>query len=153
MGLTKSSNDDDRDADISIIGPGMKVVGNLFTEGTVRIEGRIEGNVQAGKAVVVGTEGEIQGDIRTEDSVISGRVHGSVTAASRLEVQAAARIDGELHARRLQLEEGAMVNGTVRMGEVQLDAEGGAEEPARASGAGDAPASDPEPASTESEAE
>lgn len=153
MGLTKNSSSDERDADISIIGPGMKVVGDLLTEGTVRIEGRIEGNVQAGKAVVVGTEGEIQGDIRTEDSVISGRVRGSVTAASRLEVQAAARIDGELHARRLQLEEGAVVNGTVRMGEVQLEPEGASEEASSTSDPESVEASDPEPASTGGEAE
>lgn len=118
--MARSANDEGNGADMSIIGPRMKVVGDLFTEGTVRVEGRVEGNVEAGKAVVVGKEGEIEGDIRTEDSIVSGRIRGSVTAASRLEVQATARIDGEVHARRLQLEEGAMLNGTVRMGEVEL---------------------------------
>lgn len=122
MARSKSSADDG-ETDISIIGPRMKVVGDLFTEGTVRVEGQVEGNVEAGKAVVVGKEGDIQGDIRTEDSIISGRIRGSVTAASRLEVQATARIDGEVHARRMQLEEGAMLNGTVRMGEVEVGGE------------------------------
>ena len=110
---------------MSIVGPGMKVVGDLLTEGTVRVEGHVEGNVEAGKAVVVGKGGEIHGDIRTEDSIVSGRVRGSVTATSRLEVQATAQIDGEVHARRLQLEEGAMLNGTVRMGEIELEGDVG----------------------------
>lgn len=123
MARSKSSGPEDGNAEMSIIGPGMKVVGDLTTEGTVRIEGRVEGNVEADKAVVVGKDGEVQGDIRTEDSIISGEIRGSVTAASRLEVQATAQIDGEVHARRLQLEEGAMLNGTVRMGEVELGAE------------------------------
>lgn len=111
--------------DMSVIGPRMKVVGDLTTEGTIRIEGHVQGDVEAGKAVVVGKQGEIQGDIRTQDSVVSGRVRGSVTAASRLEVQATAQIDGEVHARRLQLEEGALLNGTIRMGEVDLSGRGG----------------------------
>jgi len=105
---------------ISIIGPGMVVAGDLVTDGTVRIEGRVEGTVHAGKAVVIGRDGIVAGDLRTQDAIVAGRVTGSLLAASRLEVQASARIDGEVSARRLQLAEGAILNGEVRMGEVEL---------------------------------
>ena len=108
------------DSVISIIGPGMKVVGDCETDGTIRIEGLVEGSVRAGKAVVVGKDGRVKGDITTQDAVISGAVVGTVSAESRLELQATARIDGEVRARRMQLEEGAILNGTVQMG-----AEGG----------------------------
>ena len=104
------------DTVISIIGPGMRVVGDCEIEGTVRIEGRVEGSVRAGKAVVVGKEGIVDGDIFTQDAVISGTVQGTLTAESRLELQASCHIEGEIHARRMQLEEGAMLNGTVKMG-------------------------------------
>ncbi|NJD20503.1 MAG: polymer-forming cytoskeletal protein [Gemmatimonadetes bacterium] len=100
---------------ISIIGPGMKVVGDCETDGTIRIEGIVQGSVKAGKAVVVGKDGEVKGDIMTQDAVISGAVLGTVSAESRLELQATARIDGEIRARRMQLEEGAILNGTVQM--------------------------------------
>lgn len=102
---------------ISIIGPGMKVVGDCDTDGTVRIEGRVEGNVRAGKAVVIGKDGVVEGTIVTQDAVISGRIRGTLTAESRLELQATSRIEGDIHARRMQLEEGAILNGTVHMGE------------------------------------
>jgi cytoskeletal protein CcmA (bactofilin family) len=102
---------------ISIIGPGMRVVGDLETDGTVRIEGQVDGNVRAGKAVVLGKEGTVQGTILTQDAVISGRLVGTLTAESRLELQATSRIEGDVHARRLHLEEGAILNGTVNMGE------------------------------------
>jgi cytoskeletal protein CcmA (bactofilin family) len=102
---------------ISIIGPGMRVVGDLETDGTVRIEGAVEGNVRAGKAVVLGKDGSVQGTILTQDAVISGRLVGTLIAESRLELQATSRIDGEVHARRLHLEEGAVLNGTVDMGD------------------------------------
>lgn len=100
---------------ISIIGPGMKLVGDCETDGTIRIEGVVEGSVKAGKAVVVGKDGKVKGDISTQDAVISGSVVGTVSADSRLELQATARIDGEIRARRMQLEEGAILNGTVQM--------------------------------------
>ena len=44
---------------ISIIGPGMKVVGDLVTDGTLRIEGTVEGTIRAGKAVVIGKDGVV----------------------------------------------------------------------------------------------
>ncbi len=101
---------------ISIIGPGMRVVGDCDTDGAVRIEGRVQGNVRAGKAVVVGKEGVVEGDIHTQDAIISGTVKGTLRAASRLEVQATSRIEGEILAGRMQLEEGALLNGTIQMG-------------------------------------
>jgi len=102
---------------ISIIGPGMEVHGDLRSEGSVRIEGRVRGTVHAGKAVVVGKEGVVEGDLTTQDAVLSGKITGTVVAASRLEIQASCRIDGEIHTRRLQLEEGALVNGQIHMRE------------------------------------
>jgi cytoskeletal protein CcmA (bactofilin family) len=102
---------------ISIIGPGMTIVGNCETDGTVRIEGSVNGSVKAGKAVVIGKQGVVTGDINTQDAVISGRVEGTLVAASRLELQATCRIDGEVYTRRMQLEEGAVLNGNVHMGQ------------------------------------
>lgn len=103
---------------ISIIGPGMKVVGDVEAEGTLRIEGVIEGKVHAGKAVVVGKDGQVHGDILTQDAVIGGHVEGSILADSRLELQATCVVDGEIRARRLKLDEGGRVTGQVRVGEV-----------------------------------
>ncbi len=101
---------------ISIIGPGMKVLGDCEVEGTIRIEGSVQGNVRAGKAVVVGKDGLVEGDISTQDAVIAGRTKGTLRAESRLEVQATSRIEGEVIATRIQLDEGALLNGTVQMG-------------------------------------
>ena len=103
------------DAVISIIGPGMSIKGNCKTDGTVRIEGKVEGSIEAGKAVVVGKQGHVSGDITTQDAVISGRVDGTLVAQSRLELQATSHIEGEVHTRRMQLEEGAVLNGSVQM--------------------------------------
>ena len=121
MAKERSSNGTPPETFISIIGPGMLVIGECQTDGTIRIEGTVQGAVRAGKAVVVGKDGVIDGDVSTQDAVISGRVHGTLVAESRLELQATCTIDGEVCARRMQLEEGAVLNGTVRMGETFLE--------------------------------
>jgi cytoskeletal protein CcmA (bactofilin family) len=108
-----------REGVISIIGPGMRVVGDCDTEGTLRIEGTVEGTVRAGKAVVVGKDGVVLGDVTTQDAVIGGRVQGVIVAESRLELQATCVVDGEIRARRLKLDEGGRVNGTVHVGEAK----------------------------------
>lgn len=105
------------EASMSIIGPGMNIVGDLVTEGTVRVEGRIEGTIRAGKAVVIGKGGEVVGDVLTQDAVIGGTVRGTLVAESRLELQSTSDIEGHIRAREahLILEEGARFNGQIQM--------------------------------------
>ena len=119
MARDRAGNGSPPETVISIIGPGMKVVGDCQTEGTVRVEGAVQGSIHAGKAVVVGREGHVDGDITTQDAVISGSVRGTLVAESRLELQATCRIEGDVRARRMQLEEGAILNGTVEMGDLR----------------------------------
>ena len=116
MSRDRGVNPSPPDQVISIIGPGMKVVGDCDADGAIRVEGTVQGNIRAGKAVVVGKDGLVEGDVFTQDAVIAGMVKGVLRAESRLEVQATSRIEGEIIATRMQLEEGAMVNGTVQMG-------------------------------------
>ena len=102
---------------ISIIAPGTKIVGDCETDGTLRVEGVVEGTIKAAKAVVVGKDGVVRGDIHTQDAVIGGHVIGTVVAESRLELQATCVIDGEIKARRIKLDEGGKVNGQIQMGD------------------------------------
>src|SRR5688500_13810897 len=102
---------------MSIIGPGMNIIGDLVTDGTVRVAGGMEGREVAGKAVVIGKGGEVVGDVLTQDAVIGGRIRGTVVAESRLELQASCDIEGTIRARsaHLALEEGARFNGQIQM--------------------------------------
>lgn len=118
-----------RDNVISIIGPGMRVKGDCETDGTLRIEGTVEGTVKAGKAVVIGKDGVVQGDVDTQDAIIGGRVTGAVIAESRLELQATSVIEGEIRARRIKLDEGGRINGTVHVGDVRQGVPGTKQQP------------------------
>jgi cytoskeletal protein CcmA (bactofilin family) len=103
---------------ISIIGMGMTVTGDCETDGVIRVEGTVSGNVRAGKAIVVGKDGLVDGNMYTQDAVIAGRVLGSVNAVSRLELQPTSHILGDIEARRMKLEEGATLQGQVAVGEI-----------------------------------
>lgn len=101
---------------VSIIGPGMKVVGDCSSDGTIRIEGQVEGSVKAAKSVVIGKDGAVLGDVVTQDAIVAGRVNGSVAAESRVELQATCRVEGDIRSRRIKLDEGGQVDGQLHMG-------------------------------------
>ena len=101
---------------VSIIGPGMKITGDCESDGTIRVEGSVEGSVKAAKSVVVGKDGLVVGDISTQDAIIAGRVNGSVTAESRIELQSTCRVQGDIHSRRVKLDEGGQIDGGLHMG-------------------------------------
>ncbi len=105
----------DQSGVISILGPGVTVTGDLDTPGSIRVEGRLAGSIRAAKAVVVGRDGVVEGDIDTADAIIAGTVLGTVHAGSRLEIQSTARIEGTIRAGSLKVEEGASVVGDMAM--------------------------------------
>ncbi len=105
------------EAVISVVGPGMTMEGDCETDGSLRIEGTIRGDVRAGKSVEIGKGGLLEGNIYTQDAVIAGRVLGAVYAESHVELQATSQISGEIQARRIHVEDGAALQGQVAVGE------------------------------------
>ena len=101
---------------VSVIGPGMEIVGDIKCDGTVRVEGRVEGAIRASKAVVIGKGGRVDGDIETQDVVVAGSITGTVVAASRVELQDSCRVEGDIRSRRIKLDEGGRVEGRLHMG-------------------------------------
>ena len=105
------------EAAISIIGPAMRVVGDITTDGTIRVEGEVEGVINAARGVILGQGGVITGDVITGDAVIAGTVDGSIQATNRLELQSTSTVRGEIRTRaeHLTLEAGARFEGKVHM--------------------------------------
>ncbi|HEX3275852.1 MAG TPA: polymer-forming cytoskeletal protein, partial [Gemmatimonadales bacterium] len=99
----------------SIIASDMTVVGDLETEGVVRIEGRIRGTVRAGAQVLVSAGAVIEGDLHSQEAVVAGQVSGAIVARDRVELQATAVVSGDIHTPRIAIVEGARVTGEVKM--------------------------------------
>jgi len=108
---------------LSIIGNGMLVVGDITAEGVVKIEGTVVGTVRAGRQVLVGKGGEVEGDVIAREAIIGGEVRGSIRADERVEIQASCVVHGDIAAKRLLVQEGGEINGVVRMGEAALEPE------------------------------
>ena len=106
-------------AGLSIIGAGMTVHGDVETGGVVKVEGAVNGHVTASQQVLISKGGEIDGDVDTKEAVIGGTVHGSVRTTERVEVQAGAVVQGDITTKRISVAEGAVINGAIRMGEVE----------------------------------
>lgn len=102
---------------LSIVAAGMTVVGNIDSNGVVKIEGRVEGTVRSARQVLVGRQGEIRGDVLTREAVIGGRVHGKITATERTEIQATASVEGDIHTKTILVQEGGRLNGSLHMEE------------------------------------
>jgi cytoskeletal protein CcmA (bactofilin family) len=99
----------------SIIASDMAVIGDLETEGVVRIEGRVRGNVKVGSQILVAEGAIIEGDLHTQEAVIAGTVTGAIHASDRVELQAMAVVAGDIHTARIAIVEGAKVAGEVKM--------------------------------------
>ena len=105
------------DSALSMIAPGMRVVGDIETSGILKIEGRIEGTIRGARQLLLGKMGEIQGDVHAREVVVAGSVVGTIVADERTEIQGTSRIDGDIQTKTIVVHEGAVLNGTVRMGD------------------------------------
>jgi cytoskeletal protein CcmA (bactofilin family) len=117
----------------TFIDRGCELVGELRFAEDVRIEGRIEGEIRAAKAVVVGEAGEILANIEAETLEVFGVIEGDIRVSHRATLHKSARVSGEIHTTGIVVEEGARFKGCIVIGAEQ-------EDPAPAAGAGSAPA-------------
>src|SRR6266498_1725449 len=104
-------------AGLSIIGGGMRVVGDIEADGVVKIEGTVVGTVRAAKQVMVAKGGEVEGDVVSREAIIGGEVRGGIYAEERVELQATSVVHGDVSTRKLFVQEGGEINGVLRMGE------------------------------------
>jgi cytoskeletal protein CcmA (bactofilin family) len=98
--------------DGSISGPDGK-----SPAGSVVVGGRVGGGVR-GARVDVQAQGEVMDGVVSTDSVVSGRVNGGLAASGRFTLSGTGFVEGDVRTRRLVVEEGGQVNGSIRMDEV-----------------------------------
>lgn len=100
---------------MSVIGSGMRIVGDIESSGVIKVEGIIEGSVRGARQLLLGKSGTIHGDIHAVDAVLGGNVIGTVVATERVEIQGTSSVEGDIHTKSIVVFEGGMINGAVRM--------------------------------------
>ena len=108
------------ESSMSVIGPGMRVIGDVESNGVIKVDGTVDGSVRGAQQLLLGKSGVIHGDIYATDAVLGGCVVGTVVVAERVEIQGTSSVQGDIHTKSIVVFEGGTINGTVRMGDALL---------------------------------
>lgn len=94
---------------------GSRLHGELHFDDTFRVDGKLEGSVIADGDLIVGENGEVDGEIKVKQVFISGTVRGTVRATQKIEITAAGKVYADLYAPSLSIEDGAHFEGRCSM--------------------------------------
>lgn len=100
----------------TVVGPSVKIQGDLNSEGNVRIEGQVTGKVKTSQSVYVGEGARIAADVLAGNAIIGGDVQGNLKIAGHLILLATANIAGDVTCSILRVEDGAQFSGKCVMG-------------------------------------
>jgi len=133
----------------AFIDQGTEFEGKLSFKDTVRIDGNFSGEISSDNTLIVGESGQIQATIHSVCVVVSGLVEGDVHASEEIMLHKTAVVNGNLEAPTIMMEEGAQLNGNVRMGRAAKGAGDAANKPAAATaGSGQGQSGNTTPTST-----
>ena len=99
----------------AFIDQGSEFEGKLSFKDTVRIDGHFKGEISSENTLIVGETGEVEANIKSKTVVVSGCVVGDVLASRQLVIHKTGRLQGNVETSSLVVEEGAVVNGQIRM--------------------------------------
>ena len=99
----------------SVIGEGLSIEGEVVSEEEVVVQGSLRGKLATTDAVLVGSSAIIEANVSAQTLTIAGQVTGNVTALERVDLQAGARLIGDVKAARLTIADGASFKGNVDM--------------------------------------
>jgi cytoskeletal protein CcmA (bactofilin family) len=99
----------------TFIGRTTNLKGEITIQGSIRIDGQLEGNVTASEAIITGPESFIKGNLDCKDAIISGRVEGSVLALENVELQSGANIFGDITCGNLVIGKNCFFEGKCHM--------------------------------------
>jgi len=95
---------------------GSVLTGELRFAGSVRLDGRVEGQIHAGQTVIVGEHAEIDASIEADTLEVYGTVVGDIRVARRTLLHKTARVEGEIQTAGIVVEEGARFKGCILIG-------------------------------------
>lgn len=106
------------------MGPGDILEGKLIYDGSIHADGRVEGEVRVTGNIDVASGGNVRALLEGANVTVKGQVEGAVTARDKLTLGRNARLQGDVQVKRLQIDDGATLNGHVRMGDFEHQASG-----------------------------
>jgi len=114
-------------AAINLISLGTDITGDIKSNGDIRIDGSLTGNLNTKGKVVIGQTGKVNGEVICKNSEVSGTVEGRIIVIQLLILKASSKIFGDIATSKLSIEPGAIFSGNCKMSE--NDNNGGAAKP------------------------
>ena len=99
----------------SLIGSGTSLKGDISSNGDLRIDGTLIGNIICAAKVIIGANGVVEGDISGQQADIMGKVSGTIKVKELLQLKSNCQVTGNLHSAKLQIEPAANFNGQCHM--------------------------------------
>jgi cytoskeletal protein CcmA (bactofilin family) len=101
---------------MATMGQSIVFKGELSGDEDLEIEGQVDGIVQlANHQLTIGANGRLKAEVKAKSIIVIGEVTGNLTATERIEIQATGVVSGDLKTPRLNVQEGAVLNGSIEM--------------------------------------
>ncbi|MCM1325029.1 MAG: polymer-forming cytoskeletal protein [Bacteroidales bacterium] len=107
-----------KDAEIKIttlVGSDAQLNGDFASGGSVRVDGKITGNVTVEKTLILGVTGSITGDVKAENVMIGGEILGDITITNKTELLETAKVVGDISTNLIVIDENAIFQGGCNM--------------------------------------
>jgi cytoskeletal protein CcmA (bactofilin family) len=105
----------------TVVGPSVNVEGDFASEGNIIVKGTVSGSVFTSKHLTVEKGAKIVANIRAGSATIAGEIKGNVKVKESLELMSTSKVIGDIDARNLRIESGAILYGKVTMPGVEAE--------------------------------
>ena len=110
---------------INLISIGTDITGDIKSNGDIRIDGSLTGNLVTKGKVVIGTTGKVKGEVNCRNSEVAGIIEGKITVGQLLNLKASSKIHGDIVTSKLSIEPGAVFSGNCKMSDTDNNAGAG----------------------------
>jgi cytoskeletal protein CcmA (bactofilin family) len=115
--------------DLSLLSPGTSMQGKIVSEGSIRIDGKLVGDIFAKANAAVGVTGVVEGNIEAKHVSVAGRVTGKIVASGKLVLEEKSVTRGDIRAAILVVDEGAVLDGHCVMSKEEGSSKAGSPTP------------------------
>lgn len=114
--LSVVSNGLKESSETCVIASGTQIEGKFSSSENIRLDGFIKGDVKCSQRLVMGESGRIEGNVRTKDAIVMGKIEGEIFAEGTLTLKGTAYIKGTIQAKFMVVDEGAQYIGACKIG-------------------------------------
>jgi cytoskeletal protein CcmA (bactofilin family) len=112
-------NETDNTPTINLISAGTDIIGDVKSNGDIRIDGSLTGNLNTKGKVVIGPTGKVKGEVICKNSEVAGILEGKIIVGQLLNLKASSKINGDIITVKLSIEPGAVFTGNCKMSDTE----------------------------------